>query len=38
MILTLGLEAGVDFLALEGAEAATVGATPILEDDSGFLP
>ncbi|HHT73321.1 MAG TPA: FMN-binding glutamate synthase family protein [Firmicutes bacterium] len=30
------LDAGVDFLALEGAEAATVGAPPILEDDFGL--
>ena len=30
------LEAGVDFLALEGAEAATIGAPPILEDDFGL--
>ena len=30
------LEAGVDYLALEGAEAATIGAPPILEDDFGL--
>lgn len=34
--IDLCLEAGVDFLALEGAEAATVGAPPILEDDFGL--
>jgi glutamate synthase domain-containing protein 2 len=34
--IDLCLEAGVDFLALEGAQAATVGAAPILEDDFGL--
>ena len=30
------LEAGVDFIALEGAQAATIAAPPILEDDFGL--
>lgn len=30
------LDAGVDYFALEGAQAATVGAAPILEDDFGL--
>jgi len=30
------LDAGVDYIAVEGAEAATVGAPPILEDDFGL--
>ncbi len=34
--IDLCLEAGVDYLALEGAEAATVQAPPILEDDFGL--
>ncbi|NMB02219.1 MAG: FMN-binding glutamate synthase family protein [Firmicutes bacterium] len=34
--IDLCLEAGVDFLALEGAQAAAVGAAPILEDDFGL--
>jgi len=34
--IDLCLEAGADFLALEGAQAATVGAAPILEDDFGL--
>lgn len=34
--LDLCLEAGVDYLALEGAKAGTVAAPPILEDDFGL--
>lgn len=34
--IDLCLEAGVDYLALEGAQAATIGAPPILEDDFGL--
>ncbi|NLL43795.1 MAG: FMN-binding glutamate synthase family protein [Firmicutes bacterium] len=34
--IDLCLEAGVDYLALEGAQAATVKAAPILEDDFGL--
>ncbi len=34
--IDLCLEAGVDFLAMEGAKAATVAAPPILEDDFGL--
>lgn len=34
--LDICLDAGVDFVAVEGAEAATVGAPPILEDDFGL--
>ena len=34
--IDLCLQAGVDFLALEGAEAASVGAAPILQDDFGL--
>lgn len=30
------LDAGVDYLALEGTEAGTIGAPPILEDDFGL--
>ncbi len=31
--MELSLRAGVDFFSLDGAQAATVGAPPILEDD-----
>ena len=34
--IDLCLEAGVDYLAMEGAQAATVKAAPILEDDFGL--
>lgn len=34
--IDLCLEAGVDYLALEGANAATIAAAPILEDDFGL--
>ena len=34
--MDLCLEAGVDYLALEGAQAATVKAAPILQDDFGL--
>lgn len=34
--IDLCLDAGVDYLALEGAKAATVAAPPILEDDFGL--
>ena len=34
--IDLCLEAGVDYLALEGAQAATATAAPILEDDFGL--
>lgn len=34
--IDLCLEADVDYLALEGAQAATIGAPPILEDDFGL--
>lgn len=34
--IDLCLEAGVDYLALEGAQAATVASPPILEDDFGL--
>ena len=34
--MDLCLEANVDYLALEGAQAATIGAPPILEDDFGL--
>ncbi len=34
--MELGLRAGVDFFALDGAQGGTVGAPPILEDDFGL--
>lgn len=34
--MDLCLEAGVDYFALEGAQAATIAAPPILEDDFGL--
>lgn len=34
--IDLCLEAGVDYLAMEGAQAATVGGAPILQDDFGL--
>lgn len=34
--MELSLRAGVDFFSLDGAQAATVGAPPILEDDFGL--
>jgi glutamate synthase domain-containing protein 2 len=34
--LEILLEAGVDFIAIDGAEAATKGAPPILQDDFGL--
>ncbi|HEX3007564.1 MAG TPA: FMN-binding glutamate synthase family protein, partial [Bacteroidales bacterium] len=34
--MTIALEAGVDFLTIDGAEGATHGAAPTLEDDLGL--